>query len=100
MGPDVVTFGEMIERIAELMGVGRSPIRLGVTQTPAASAVVAEVTGQPLELVRPLMECLESDCCPRNDDARRIFGMRPRPFDRAVEHALAEWERTEALAAR
>ena len=100
VGPDVMTFGEMIERIAELMGVGRSPIRLGLTQTPAASAVVAEVTGQPLDLVRSLMESLETDVLPRDDAARRIFGMRPRPFERAVEHALAEWERTEALAAR
>ena len=99
-GPDVMTFGEMIERIAELMGVGRSPIRLGVTQTPAASAVVAEVTGQPVDLVRSLMQSLETDVLPRDDEARRIFGMRTRPFDRAVEHALGEWERTEALAAR
>jgi uncharacterized protein YbjT (DUF2867 family) len=100
VGPDVMTFGAMIERIAELMGVGRSPIRLGLTQTPAASAVVAEVTGQPLDLVRSLMQSLETDVLPRSDDARRIFGLRPRSFDRAVEHALAEWERTEALAAR
>jgi hypothetical protein len=90
----------MIERIAELMGVGRSPIRLGVTQTPAASAVVAEVTGQPIDLVRSLMQSLETDVLPRDDAARRVFGMRPRSFDRAVEHSLGEWERTEALAAR
>jgi uncharacterized protein YbjT (DUF2867 family) len=100
VGPDVMTFGEMIERIAELMGVGRSPVRLGVTQTPAASAVVAEITGQPLDLVRSLMQSLETDVLPRDEEARRIFGLRPRPFDRAVEHALAEWERAEALAAR
>ena len=100
VGPDVMTFGAMIERIAELMGVGRSPVRLGVTQTPAASAVVAELAGQPIDLVRSLMESLETDVLPRDDDARRIFGLRPRPFDRAVDHALAEWERTEALAAR
>ncbi|MDQ3934546.1 MAG: NAD(P)H-binding protein [Actinomycetota bacterium] len=99
-GPDVMTFGEMIERIAELMGVGRAPIRLGLTQTPAASAVVASVVGQPLDLVRSLMRSLETDVVPRDDEARRILGVRTRSFDRAVEHALAEWERTEALAAR
>jgi hypothetical protein len=37
---------------------------------------------------------------PRNDDARAIYGLRPRSFDRAVEHALAEWETLEPLAAR
>jgi uncharacterized protein YbjT (DUF2867 family) len=99
-GPDVMTFGKMIERIAELMGVGRSPVRLGFSQTPAASAVVAEVVDQPLELVRSLMESLATDVLPRNNDAERLLGVRTRSFERAVEHALAEWERSEALAAR
>jgi uncharacterized protein YbjT (DUF2867 family) len=99
-GPDVMTFGEMIERIAEIMGVGRSPLRLGFSQTPAASAVVSEVSGQPVDLVRSLMESLATDVLPRDDEARRILGVRTRSFERAVEHALGEWERTEALAAR
>jgi uncharacterized protein YbjT (DUF2867 family) len=100
VGPDVLSFGQMIERIAELMGVRRSPVRLRVSQTPAASAVVSEVVDQPVDLVRSLMESLESDVLPRNDDARRVFGLRPRSFERAVEHALRDWEREEALAAR
>jgi hypothetical protein len=100
VGPDVVTYGQMIERIADGMGVGRTPLRLGVTQTPTASAVVAALVGQPLELVRPLMESLEYDLLPRDDDARRIYDIRPHGFDRAVDHALREWEATEELAAR
>ena len=63
-GPDVLSYGAMIERIAELMGVGRSPLRVRARQTPAASAVVSAVTGQPLDLVRPLMQSLESDLLP------------------------------------
>jgi uncharacterized protein YbjT (DUF2867 family) len=99
-GPDVLTYGEMIERIAEAMGVGRVSLRLGLSQTPTASAVVAAVVGQPVELVRPLMESLEYDLLPRDRDAQRIFDLRPYRFDRAVEHALREWEATEELAAR
>ena len=99
-GPDVMSFGEMIERIAELMGVARSPLRLGLTQTPAASAVVSAVVGQPIDLVRSLMQSLETDVLPRDDEARRVLGVRTHSFERAVEHALGEWERTEALAAR
>jgi uncharacterized protein YbjT (DUF2867 family) len=99
-GPDIVTYGEMIERIAESMGVGRVPIGLGASLTPPAAALVAGVTGLDVELVRPLMESLEYDLLPRNDDAQRIFGHRPRPFSRAVEHALAEWETMQPLAAR
>jgi uncharacterized protein YbjT (DUF2867 family) len=99
-GPDSLSYGRMIERIAEFMGVGRTALRFGATQTPAASAVVSAVTGQPLELVRPLMESLEHDLLPRSEDAAAIYGIRALPFDRAVERALAEWERTAELAAR
>jgi uncharacterized protein YbjT (DUF2867 family) len=100
-GPDVLSYGDMIERIADLMGVGRMPIRLRLSQTPTASAVVAGIVDQPVELVRPLMESLEYDLLPRSDaDAREVFGIRGHSFSRAVEHALREWERTEELTAR
>lgn len=100
-GPDVMTYGRMIERIADVMGVGRLPLGLNRSLTPPASAVVAAVTGQPIELVRPLMESLETDLLPRDpDEAPRIYGLRPHGFERAVEHALAEWESLEPLGAR
>jgi uncharacterized protein YbjT (DUF2867 family) len=99
-GADLLSYGQMIERIAELMGVGRTPVHLSASATTSASAVVSAVTGQPLELVRPLMYSLRHDLLPRNDEAREIYGMRPRSFDRAVEHALAEWEALEPLGAR
>jgi uncharacterized protein YbjT (DUF2867 family) len=100
-GPDVLSYGAMIERIADLMGVGRMPIKLRLSQTPTASAVVAGIVGQPVELVRPLMESLEHDLLPRADaDGREVYGIRGHSFDRAVEHALREWETTEELTAR
>jgi uncharacterized protein YbjT (DUF2867 family) len=99
-GADLMSYGQMIERIAELMGVGRTSVRLRASATPVASAVVSAVSDQPLELVRPLMYSLQHDLLPRDDEARRIYGLRPRSFDRAVEHALAEWEALEPLAAR
>ena len=101
VGPDVMTYGAMIERIAEAMGVGRMPLTLNVSFTPPAIAVVAAVTGQPVELVRPLMESLETDLLPRDpEEAPALYGLRPHRFDRAVDHALAEWESTERLGAR
>jgi uncharacterized protein YbjT (DUF2867 family) len=100
-GPDVMTYGRMIERIGDEMGVGRLPLALGRSLTPPASAVVAAVTGQPIELVRPLMESLETDLLPREpDEAPRLYGLRPHRFERAVEHALSEWETLEPLGAR
>jgi uncharacterized protein YbjT (DUF2867 family) len=100
-GPDVMTYAEMIERIADSMGVGRMPVGVGASLTPPASAVVAAVSGQPLELVRPLMESLETDLLPRDPtEAAQLYGLRPRSFERAVDHALAEWEARERLGAR
>ncbi len=101
VGPDVLTYGEMIERIADALGVARLPLGFGAALTPPASAVVAAITGQPLDLVRPLMESLASDILPRDPaEAARVYGIRPRSFDRAVDHALREWESREPLAAR
>lgn len=100
-GPDVLTYAEMIKRIAESMGVSRVPVGLGASLTPPASAVVAGVTGLDLELVRPLMESLEYDLLPREDaNAHDVIPVRLHRFDRAVEHALAEWESIQPLAAR
>jgi uncharacterized protein YbjT (DUF2867 family) len=100
VGPEVMTYAAMVERIAEAMGVGRMPLPLPTSQTSAASALVSAITDQPLALVRPLMQSLEQDLLPRNDDARRIYGLKPHPFERALDHALRDWERSEALAAR
>ena len=100
VGPEVMTYAEMVERIAEAIGVGRMPLPLPSTQTPAASAVVSALTDQPLELVRPLMHSLEHDLLPRNEDAHRIYGLKPHSFERALDHALRDWERTRTLAAR
>jgi uncharacterized protein YbjT (DUF2867 family) len=100
-GPDVVTYAQMIERIAEAMGVGRTPLSLRRSMTPSAAPIVAHVTGLDLELVRPLMESLEYDLLPRDGhNAADVLGHRPRRFSRAVDHALAEWETIEPLAAR
>ena len=57
--------------------------------------MVAAVVGQPVELVRPLMQSLETDLLPRDDRAQEIFGLRRHSFDRAVDHALREWESDE-----
>jgi hypothetical protein len=46
------------------------------------------------------MQGLAGDLLPRDDRAAALLGVRLHRFDAAVEHALAEWERSEPLAAR
>jgi uncharacterized protein YbjT (DUF2867 family) len=99
-GPDILTYGEIIERIRELMLLRRPALRLGFNLTPVASVVAAAIAGEDHALIGPLMEGLTTDLLPRNDDARRLFGVRLHRFDAAVEHALRRWETVEELAAR
>jgi uncharacterized protein YbjT (DUF2867 family) len=100
-GPDVLSYGEMIERIAELMLVSRPAIGLAMSLTPLAARVAAAIAGEDPELTLPLMESLEGDLLtPAASATAELLNVRLHSFDSAVEHALGEWEAVEALAAR
>jgi uncharacterized protein YbjT (DUF2867 family) len=100
-GPDTLTYGDMVQRIADEMLVGRAPLRLGFNVTPVASRVAAVIAGESHDLIGPLMEGLEGDLLPRDDRAAQLMGVRLHSFDAAVERALREWEDSgETLAAR
>ena len=99
-GPDLMTYEQLIVRIAESMLVDRPRIGLGFTLTAVASQVAAAVAGEDPALIEPLMEGLEHDLLPRDVDAAPAFGIRLHSFAAAVERALREWELTEEIAAR
>ncbi len=100
-GPDIVTYGELIDRIRDLMLVGRPTLSFKrLTATPIASRVAAIIAGEQHELIGPLMEGLDGDLLPRDDRAAQILGVRMHSLDAAIEHAMREWERSEPLAAR
>jgi uncharacterized protein YbjT (DUF2867 family) len=100
-GPDVVSYGGLIERIADLMLVNRPAIRLSrLTVTPIAARVAAVIAGEEFELIGPLMESLDTDLLPRCDDAARLLSVRLHSLNAAIEHALGDMEAAEPLAAR
>ena len=99
-GPEIVTYAELIERIADGMLVRRPRLSLNLTLTPVASVVAAAIAGEDPALITPLMEGLETDLLPRHHDAPKAFGVRLHSFDAAVERALRDWEQTEEVAAR
>jgi uncharacterized protein YbjT (DUF2867 family) len=99
-GPDTVTYGELVERIRDLMLVGRPEIRLNLTATPIASRVASVIAGEDHGLIGPLMGGLETDLLPRDDEAPALLGVKPHHLDAAIERALREWEATEELRAR
>jgi uncharacterized protein YbjT (DUF2867 family) len=98
-GPDILSYEEIIGRIAELMLVGRATVRLPFSATPFAARLAAAVTGERAELILPLMEGLEGDLLPRDDRTAALAGVTLHTFDSAVERALREWEDVESLAA-
>jgi uncharacterized protein YbjT (DUF2867 family) len=98
-GPDVLSYGQMMERIAELMLLNRPSVGLGVTVTQIAARLAAVVGDERPELVLPLMEGLTCDLLAA-DDAAALFNVDLHSFDSAVEHALCAWEKVEELAAR
>jgi uncharacterized protein YbjT (DUF2867 family) len=100
-GRDVVTYRDLLVRIADLMLLDRPTVGLGrLTVTPIASRVAAVIAGEDAGLIGPLMESLDSDLLARGDSAAQAFGVRLHSLDSAIEHALRRWEDSEPLAGR
>ena len=94
-GPEEMSYGELMERIAEHMVVGRPSLGLPVGFSAVAPQIAAAIAGEDVGLIEPLMGSLGSDILPRDMSAPELFGVRLHGFDRAVERALGEWERLE-----
>jgi uncharacterized protein YbjT (DUF2867 family) len=94
-GPDTMTYGEMLDRIADVMMLARPTLRLRFNLTPVASVMAAAIAGEDPGLIEPLMESLEYDLLPRHADAAAAFGVRLHPFEAAVERALRDLEEEE-----
>jgi uncharacterized protein YbjT (DUF2867 family) len=100
-GREVVTYGELIDRIRDHMLLDRPTLRFRrLTVTPIASRVAAVLAGEDHALIGPLMESLDADLLPRDSRAADVLGVRLHSLDAAIERALREWEQTEPLAAR
>ena len=100
-GPEQVSYGELVERIRDLLLLGRPTLSFKrLKMTPIVSRVAAVIGEEHYELVGPLMESLQNDLLPRGDRAAELVGVRLHSLDSAIEHALAEWEAVEPLAAR
>jgi uncharacterized protein YbjT (DUF2867 family) len=101
-GPDVLSYQEMLTRIAQAMLVGRPAMRLLASVTPLSARVAAAIAEEDPDFTVSLMEALKGDLLPSTtaEHSARFFGVELHSFDAAVEHALCEWEVTEPLAAR
>ena len=90
-GPEVMSYGDMVKRIAALDGEGhKRSFAVPVSITPIAARVGAAIAGEDAALIEPLMESLEYDLVPDDQAARETFGVRPRSFEDSVRWALEE----------
>jgi uncharacterized protein YbjT (DUF2867 family) len=100
-GPEIVSYGQLIDRIRDHMLIDRPTIALArLSLTPIASRISALIADEEHALIGPLMESLDEDLLPRDDCAAALLGVRLHSLDAAIERALREWEEGEPLAAR
>ena len=91
-GPEVLSYGAMIERIAALLLRPRAATPLPSAFGALGTALAARVSSTPGELLGPLMASLGGDLLADDSRARERLRVRLHSFDAAVEHALRQWE--------
>jgi uncharacterized protein YbjT (DUF2867 family)/tryptophan-rich sensory protein len=93
-GPDVLTYGDMMRRYAEVVGLGpRRIVSVPVLTPRLAGLWVDVVTPVPAGVARPLVGSLVHDAVADDDDVLRDIGEPPggrTGFDRAVRAAVRD----------
>jgi len=87
-GPEVLTYRDMMLRVARVLGLRRWLIEVPVLTPRLSSYWVGLVTPVPIKPARALIEGLRHETVCRNNDAATLFGIKPTPFDEAVAQAL------------
>ena len=90
-GPDVLSYGEMLDRMADALGVRRRP-RIPVPLiTPWLSSLwIGLVTPVDVRVARPLVEGLSTATVVTDGSGAELFDVRPTSFSDALQGALAE----------
>jgi hypothetical protein len=88
-GPEVMTYQQMMQRVAHLRGLHRLILRVPVLTPRLSSYWVDIVTSVPAAVARPLIEGLRSAVVVRDPTARDLLPVPLTSFDAAVRAALA-----------
>ena len=90
-GPDVLSYGEMLDRMARVMGK-RPRVMVPVPLiTPWLSSLwIGLVTPVDTNVARPLIEGLKTATIVTDASGAKPFGITPAPFDEALGQALGE----------
>ena len=88
-GPEILTYRDMMLRVALALGLKRWQIRVPVLTPRLSSYWVGLVTPVPVKPARALIEGLKHETICENDEARKLFQIVPITFDQAVKRALS-----------
>lgn len=96
-GPDVLSYGEMLDRMAIVMGRHPRPKLPVPLITPWLSALwLGLVTPVDTNVARPLVEGLTTETIVTDPSGAKPFGIDPVPFDETLRRALGEEQREAA----
>jgi uncharacterized protein YbjT (DUF2867 family) len=87
-GPDVLTYGDMLQGYAAARGLRRYLIPVPVLTPRLSSYWVDLVTPIPAAYSHPLIEGLQSEVVVHDPGARELFAFEPMPYTEALRRAL------------
>jgi uncharacterized protein YbjT (DUF2867 family) len=90
-GPDVLTYGEMLDRMAAAMGKRRPPkLRVPLLTPRLSSLWLGLITPVDTKVARPLVEGLTTPTVVTDASGAEPFGVSAAPFDAVLRRALIE----------
>jgi uncharacterized protein YbjT (DUF2867 family) len=90
-GPDVLSYGDMLDRMADALGRHRRPKLPVPFLTPRLSSLwIGLVTPVDAGVARPLIEGLSTPTVVTDTSGAALFDVDPMPFDEALRRALDE----------
>ena len=93
-GPDVLSYGDMLDRMAEALGKYRRPKLPVPFLTPWLSSLwIGLVTPVDAGVARPLVEGLSTETVVTDPSGMELFDVEPTPFDTALREAIEEDQR-------
>ena len=87
-GPDTLSFQEMTEVIAGLLGKTHRSFPLPLSSAKLEAAATSVVTGEDRALLEPLMAGLHGELHVRENALSTVFGVEPTPFAEAARYAI------------
>jgi len=88
---EILTYGEMLDRMADALGLRRRPRIPVPLLTPwLSSHWIGLVTPVDAGVARPLIEGLSTDATVTDPSGMALFDFRPRSFEQALHDAISE----------